>query len=589
MKSLVRLLPFVRPYRVPALAAMTLLFFMVGADLLIPRLTQRIIDQGIGAGDTGVVLTTAAIMLGASVLSATFAIINNYLSVRVSMSVAADLRSALFRKVQTLSFGNLDRLQTGKLIVRSTSDVNQVQMIVMMSLRILTRAPFWMLGAVILLVLTSQRLALMMAAFVPVILLLVWRFAGKIQSMFLVVQERLDRLNTVLQENLAGVRVVKAFVRESHEATRFDEANEALTTGTMKVSEHLAIFIPAMLLILNLAVVGAVWIGGYSAISGEMTVGEVVAAINYLSFALFPVLMLSGMLGPIAAADASASRVLEVMDSDPEVCERPGAKPLVSPRGRIVFEEVGFGYSGERAELVLSGISFTAEPGETLAILGATGSGKSTLIHLIPRFYDVSAGRITFDGVDIRDLELRSLRSRVGVVLQESVLYAGTIRDNIRFGRMEADHHEVVTAARTAQAHEFIEQLEEGYDTVIGQRGVDLSGGQRQRVAIARALLVKPRVLILDDSTSAVDVETEVRLQDALEELLAQSRNSTTRIFVAQRISTVLLADRILILEGGRIQAMGTHRELLDSSPVYRDIFQSQLGSPGREAENPRG
>jgi ATP-binding cassette subfamily B multidrug efflux pump len=332
-----------------------------------------------------------------------------------------------------------------------------------------------------------------------------------------------------------------------------------------------------------------VWIGGWTAIEGGMTVGEVVAAINYLSFALFPILMLAGMMGPVAAADASAGRILEVLDTRPDVTPGEGTRRIEAPRGRIAFENVTFGYDGNGAEPVLAGVSFVAEPGETVAVLGATGSGKSTLIHLIPRFYDVTGGRITFDGVDLRELDLHALRAQIGIALQEAVLFGGRIRDNIRYGRADASAEEVLAAARAAQAHEFIQELPDGYDTVIGQRGVTLSGGQRQRIAIARALLVKPKVLILDDSTSAVDVETEVRLQDALDELLASSQDTTTRFVVAQRISTVLLADRILVLDQGRIAATGTHRELLKSSSVYRDIYASQLGAVEEGKEAPRG
>jgi ATP-binding cassette subfamily B protein len=519
-------------------------------------------------------------MAGVSILSAVIAFANNYLSVSAAMGFGADLRSAMMRKVQSLSFGNFDRLQTGNLIVRSTSDVNRVQMIVMLSLRILTRAPIWVVGAIVLLILTSHRLALIMAVVVPLIIVLVWLFARKVHPMFLLMQQRLDRLNTVLQENLAGIRVVKAFVRTKHEIARFDEANEELMGWTIQVSQLMAVFIPFMLLILNLGVVSAVWIGGRMAIAGGMSVGHVVAAVNYLAFALFPILMLAGMLGPLSAADASASRILEVLDAEPEVRNRSGAVRLVHPQGRIVFEKVCFSYNGNSAEPVLSDISFVAEPGETVAILGATGSGKSTLIHLIPRFYEVTSGRITFDGINLQDLDIHSLRSVIGVALQESVLFSGTVRDNIRYGRMDAADEEVSAAARAAQLDDFIAGLPKGYDTIIGQRGVTLSGGQRQRIAIARALLVKPKVLLLDDSTSALDIETEVRLQDALERLLALSKNATTRFIVAQRISTVILADKLLVLDQGRIAAVGTHRELLDSNAMYRDIYRSQLGDP---------
>ncbi len=585
MKSLLRLYAFLRPYRIQAVSALLLLFGMVAADLLIPHLTQRIIDQGIVPRNLHVVIVTALVMVGAAILSAAFAVANNYLSVAAAMGFGADLRRALIRKVQTFSFGNLDALQTGNLIVRSTSDVSTVVMIVMLSLRILTRAPIWAAGAIVLLILTSPRLALIMAAFVPVIVLMVWFFARKARPMFLRVQQRLDRLNVVLQENLAGMRVVKAFVRTAHEEARFDEANEALMGRTIEVASLLAVFTPVMLLVLNLAIIGAVWLGGRAAMTGAMSIGQVVAAINYLSFALFPILLLAGMLGPIAAAEASASRILEVLDAESKARPPASALPLANPRGRIVFENVGFSYSGNGAEPVLSDVSFVAEPGETVAVVGATGSGKSTLIHLIPRFYDVTAGRITFDGIDVRDLDPHALRGAIGIALQESVLFSGTVRDNIRYGRMAAGDGEVVAAARAAQADDFISGLPDGYDTVVGQRGATLSGGQRQRIAIARALLVKPKVLILDDSTSALDIETEVRLQDALDQLIAASKNATTRIIVAQRISTVLLADKILVLDQGRIGAMGTHRQLIGESAVYRDIYRSQLGEPaGKKA-----
>ncbi len=580
MKSLLRLYGFLRPYRRASYAALLLLFAMVAADLLIPHLTQRIIDQGIAAGNLQVVISTSLLMAGAALASACFAIANNYLSVSVAMNFGADLRSALLRRVQTFSFATLDTLQTGKLIVRSTSDVNAVQMIVMLSLRILTRAPIWAVGAIILLIVTSPRLSLIMAVFVPLIMVLVWLFARRSQPMFLRVQQLLDRLNVVLQENLAGVRVVKAFVRSSHESKRFDAANEALTEGTIGVARLMAVFSPLMLLILNLAIVGAVWLGGTTAISGGMTVGEVVASINYLSFALFPILMLTAMLGPISAADASARRILEVLDAEAQPRATTTAELAAQPGGRIVFEKVSFSYPGEHAEPALTDISFVAEAGETLAIVGATGAGKSTLIHLIPRFYDVSSGRVTFDGVDVRDLDLTTLRRAIGIALQESVLFSGTIADNIRYGNRTASDDEVRAAARAAQAAEFIEELPEGYQTLVGQRGVTLSGGQRQRLAIARALLVEPQVLILDDSTSALDVETEVRLQDALDRLIAEGNNATTRIIVAQRISTVLLADKIVVLDQGRVSAIGNHHQLLASSEVYRDIYRSQLGEP---------
>ncbi len=578
MRSIIRLYRFIRPYRWQAIAALLLLFGMVAADLLIPRLTQRIIDQGIARGDLRVVWTTALVMLGAALVSALFTLGNSVLSVKVAQSFAHDLRSALMRKVQTFSFKNLDRLRTGPLITRSTSDVNAVQSVVMMSLRILTRAPVWTIGAVILLVLTSPRLALLMLAFVPLIVGIVYFFSKRARPMFLWVQKRLDRLNTVMQENLAGVRVVKAFVREEHEINRFEDANARLMEENIRVMRLVAILVPTMTFILNLAVIGVIWFGGIATLAGSLTVGRVVASVNYLSFALFPLMMLAGMLGPIAAADASAERILEVLDAEPAVKERRGSRSLTDLRGRVRFDRVWFSYAEDGSEPILADVSFVAEPGETVAILGATGSGKSTLIYLIPRFYDVTGGRVLIDEIDVREVSLASLRSQIGIALQEAVLFTGTVRENITYGRPDATDEEMVAAAEAAQAHEFIESLPEGYDTQIGQRGVTLSGGQRQRIAIARALLVRPKILILDDSTSAVDIETEVRLQDALDRLISESAHATTRFIVAQRISTVLLADRILVIDRGRLAAVGTHAELIERSPIYQEIYSSQLG-----------
>ncbi len=580
MKSIFKLYRFVKPYRWYAIIALILLLGMVVSDLLIPRLTQRIIDQGIASGDFHMIWTTALIMLGAALLSALFALGNNYLSVRVSQNFSHDLRSELVRKVQSFSFGNLDELQTGNLITRSTSDIHMTQMIVMMFLRILTRAPLWAIGASVLLVITSPKLALVMAMFIPVILVFIMWFARKVRPMFLWVQERLDRLNTVLQENLAGIRVVKAFVREKHEVKRFEKSNIELMEKNIQVMRLVAILMPTMTLILNLGVAGIIWYGGTATIAGDMSVGKIVASVNYLTFALFPLMMLAGMLAPIAAADASATRILEVLESDPKVREKPDAGHLENPRGRISFEDVSFGYGENNVEPILSNITFTAEAGETVAILGATGSGKTTLIHLIPRFYDVTGGRITFDDIDLRDLKIHSLRSNIGIALQEAVLFGGTIRENIAYGRVDATDEEIRTAARAAQAAEFIEAFPDNYNTVVGQRGVTLSGGQRQRIAISRSLLVKPKVLILDDSTSAVDIETEIKLQDALDRLISDSEYTTTRFIVAQRISTVLLADKILVLDKGRIESVGTHTELLERSPIYQEIYESQLGEP---------
>ena len=598
MKALSRMFGFVRPYAGLSILSLLLMVGVVVADLAIPRLTQRVIDQGILQQDLIAIVTTALLMLGAAIVSALFAVGNTIFSVRVAMGAGADLRSALVRKVQTFSFGNLDRIQTGSLLVRATSDVSMVQMVMQMSLRMLVRAPLWMIGSTVMLVLTSARLALLMLALLPLVLGLIWVVVVKARPLFLRVQERLDKLNQVLQENLAGVRVVKAFVRVEHENARFEMANSELMDQNIRVMQILALLLPTMMFIVNLGIVGVVWFGGNSVVGGSFTVGEIVASINYISYALFPMLMLGGMVGPIAAADASSGRIWEVLDSTAEVQNHAKARLAGGVGGRVAFEDVCFSYNGSKVgndapppecdEAVLEGINLVAEPGQTVAVLGATGSGKSSLIHLIPRFYDVDRGRVTLDGVDVRDLPLEQLRAQVGIALQDAVLFRGTVRDNIRYGRPDATEEEVVEAARAAQAHEFVRALPDGYDTILGQRGINLSGGQRQRLAIARALLVRPRILILDDSTSAVDIETEAKIQAALERLAADraghSSSSSgeapvTSFVIAQRISTVLTADKIVVLDRGRIAAEGTHTELMASSPIYREIYESQLGN----------
>ncbi len=580
MKSLRRMWRFVKPYQREAFWAMIFLLGVVAADISIPRLTQRVIDRGITARDMPAVLWTSVLMLGVSVLSALFSIGNTILAVRVGQHVEADLRSAVVRKVQSLSFGNLDHLQTGRLLVRATSDVTQVRMIVMMSLRILTRAPLWLLGSVVMLALNSPYLVPMMVVLMLGVLGLIWVFVGKARPGFEAVQKGRERLNEVLQENLAGVRVVKAFVRLAYENERFAEANEDLTVKNVQVMQLLSFLHPTMMLIINLGIVGSIWLGGGRVTGGEGSIGAIVASFNYLAFSLFPILMLAGMTGPLSAAEASAERIFEVLDSEPEVQDVTEPSVIGEVEGRVAFEDVCFSYDGEECrESVLEGVSFVAEPGQTIAILGATGSGKSSLIHLIPRFYDVKTGRVTLDDVDIRDLSLMDLRPQVGIAMQEAVLFSGTIRDNIRYGRPDATEDEVIEAAKAAQAHDFIMAFPQGYDTVLGQRGVNLSGGQKQRISIARALLVRPRILILDDSTSAVDFETEAKIEAALAELLRNQATRNTTIFVvAQRISTVLNADMIVVLDRGRIAAKGTHESLIETSRIYQEIYRSQLG-----------
>jgi len=576
MKQVFKLLRFVKPYWKKSLLSLALLVVVVLLDLAIPRLVQRIIDQGITPQNMKVVTSTFLLMLGISILDTLFAIGNNNYSVQVGESVARDLREALFLKIQSFSFGNLDHLKTGQLMVRLSSDSSVIQRVVQISLRIGTRAPLIMIGSIILMFNTDQHLALTMLPLLLVTSAIIVFFAVKMGPFFLTIQQKLDKLNTVLQENIAGVRVVKAFVRARHEAGRFEAANEDFTDRNIKVMQFMSTMGPALSVCVNIGIVIVIWAGGLQSIHGNVTTGQLVAFINYLQTALGPLMIMVNLANVWAAGMASAERVNEVLEEVPEVQDAPGAPDLpASTRPRVVFENVGFHYNGSTDTPVLEGINLTVEPGQTVAILGATGAGKSTLINLIPRFYDASEGRILIDGVDIRQVRQESLLAQVGIVPQETVLFSGTVRDNLRYGRPDASDEEVVAAAKAAQAHEFILDLEAGYDTHVEERGVNLSGGQKQRIAIARALLIRPSILILDDSTSSVDVETETKIQAALDELM-QGR---TCFVVAQRISTVLKADKIVVIEKGHIAAEGTHRQLLKSSPIYKEIYASQLGN----------
>lgn len=576
MAHIRKLLRFVRPYWKRSLLALTLLTAVVIMDLAIPRLIQHIIDQGIIAHDRRVIVSTTIIMLTISVLQTIFAVGNNILSVQVGERVSRDLREALFSKIQTFSFGNLDRLNTGQLMVRLSSDTSLCQRLLQVTLRIGTRAPLLMIGSMILMFNTDKRLALMMLPILLAISLVIVFFMSKMEPLFRTMQKKLDRLNTVLQENIAGVRLVKAFVRAKRENDRFAESNEEYTEFSTSVMRFMSTLSPAMTIFVNLGVVVVIWAGGIQVSKGGVSVGQIVAFINYLQTALGPLMIMVMVANVMAAGAASAERINEVLETVPEVPDGGTLPALPQTRPpRIVFRHVGFHYNGAKSKTVLEEISLEAEPGQTIAILGATGSGKTTLINLIPRFYEVSSGSITLDGIDIRTFTQEALLSHIGIVPQETVLFSGTVRDNIRYGRPDADDEEVEAAARAVQAHEFILGLPKGYDTHIEERGVNLSGGQKQRLAIARALLVRPGILILDDSTSSVDVATETRIQEALKERMAGS----TCFVVAQRISTVLNADAILVIDQGRIAARGTHAELMRTSPIYREIYASQLGN----------
>jgi len=583
MSAIRKLLPFFKPYWRRSMVALLFLTGVVVMDLSIPRLIERIIDQGISQHNTAVVIQTSIIMLTLSALSTVFAIGNNNLSVQVGESIARDLREALFLKIQSFSFGNLDRFGTGKLIVRLTSDTTAVQRLFQITLRIGTRAPLLMVGSLILMVNTAPSLALTMLPLLAVTSIIIAWFSIKMEPQFRAVQQKLDRLNTVLQENIAGARLVKAFVRADFEAEHFEAANLEFTDRSIKVMQFMSSLTPVLTMCVNIGMVIVIWAGGLQSIAGQLTIGQIVAFTNYLLTTMTPLTLMTMLSNILANGMASAERVNEVLDTVSDIQDAPDARSLpVAPQGRVALEGVAFHYHAVDGaadtgleQRILEEVNLLAEPGQTVAILGATGAGKSTLVNLIPRFYEPDHGQVCVDGMDVRGLRQDSLLAHVGIVPQEAILFTGTVRDNIRYGRPEASEAEVLAAAQAAQAHEFILKLPRGYDTHIEERGVNLSGGQKQRISIARALLTQPKILILDDSTSAVDVETETKIQAALDE----GTHQRTTFVVAQRISTVLNADKIIVLDKGRVAAQGTHTELLRSSAIYREIYESQLGA----------
>ncbi len=582
MQATRRLLRFLKPYWQWAVLAPVLMALEVGMDLMQPRLLQRVIDVGIGQSRLDIVYQSGGLMALCAVIGLVGGAGCTIYAVLAAQGLGADLRGTLFAKVQTLSFGNLDKLETGRLITRLTNDVTQIQEVVMILLRIMVRSPLLLIGSLIMGILTSPRLALLFVALIPIVLIGVALIIRRAFPLFSIVQARLDALNTVMQENLAGVRLVKAFVRSDHEIRRFGRANDNLMNQNIAAVRTVAVTMPFMMILLNTGIVATIWFGGVQVQVGALHVGQIVAFMNYLMQTLMSLMMVSMMVTRVSRAEASAVRIDEVLSATPEIVEKPNAAPATDIRGRVAFEDVSFSYDGRGEDLVLKNISFVVEPGQTVALLGATGAGKSSLVNLIPRFYDVTGGRITIDGRDVRDFAQADLRRHIAVALQESVLFSGSVRDNIRYGRPDATDEEVVAAAKLAQAHDFIMALPDGYDALVGQRGVNLSGGQKQRLAIARAVLIQPTILILDDSTSAVDVETEAKIQDAL----AHLRRGRTSFIVAQRISTVLTADIILVLDDGRVIAEGSHAHLLDTSPVYREIYTSQMDN-GRMIQEP--
>jgi ATP-binding cassette subfamily B protein len=576
-----RALGYLRAYKRETAGALVSLIGVSIANLAAPQLIREAIDGGIARSRLDVLLWMVAGLAALAALRGVFNFLQGYLAERASQGVAYDLRQALFERLQRLSFSYYDKAQTGQLLTRLTNDVEQVRGFAGSGVVQLAASGVMLVGSVVLLVGLNWRLALVSLATVPAILFLLLGFVRRIGPLFGQVQQTLGRLNTVLQEDLSGTRVIRAFSRERYEIGRYNAVNEELLEKNLTIVRTFSNNFPFVFLLANLGTLIVVWYGGLESIAGRLTVGELVAFNAYLGFLLQPILTIGFLSSGIPRAGASSLRIFEILDAPLEVTDAPDAVPLPPITGRVEFRDVHFRYPGSERE-ILSGVSFSVEPGQTVAVLGTTGSGKSTLVNLVPRFYDVTGGAVRVDGRDVREVTLGSLRGQIGIVLQEALLFSGTVRENVAYGKPEATQEQVETAARAAQADGFIRALPRGYDTVVGERGVGLSGGQRQRIAIARALLVDPRLLILDDSTSAVDAQTEALIQDALDQLMRES--DRTAFVIAQRISTVRDADVILVLDGGRIAAQGTHEELLRDSPLYNEILGSQILS---EKETP--
>ena len=616
MRGLARVIRYVGPYKWMAVLGLVTTILPVLMELVTPRMVQFIIDQGIRAGDMVAVWQGSGVMLLAALGGAATTIGQGIARAQISQGIAFDLRNDMFRHIQRFSFANLDRMQTGQLMTRVSSDVDVARMFLSAGLALLLRTVLMVIGSLAMMLIIDWQLSLVMVAMLVLSGTVIFWLLRVVGPLFSIVQQKLGRLNTQVQENLAGVHVVKAFVREQHEIDLFNVQNQEYMEQNIKVGRYLAVVMPVLLVLTNVGATLAIWRGGLDVIGGRLTIGELVAFSNYMLIGMSPLLLLSNILSMISRAEASAKRIMEVQDTEPAI--QAPLSPVVAkePEGEITFENVSFHYSGSRigvapgssvnggedaltrgsmsdgssangqvtqrsgngrngavGEEVLDGIHLRAAPGQKVALMGSTGSGKSTLVNLIPRFYDAVNGEIRLDGVDVRDWEPTQLRKHIGVVLQQTTLFAGTVRENISYGRPDASMEEVISAAEAAQAHSFIMGMPSGYESMVEARGANLSGGQKQRIAIARALLTKPAVLILDDSTSAIDLDTELRLQEALKEKL----DGTTTFLVAQRISSVVDADMILVLDNGKIAAQGTHEELLASSGIYQEIYYSQF------------
>lgn len=581
-----KVLRYLKPYWVFALLCPLAMILEVSMDLLQPTLMSDIVDNGIlgdAAADENLrhVLITGLKMLVFSLIGCFGGIASAAFGTAAAQKMGNDLRKDAFAKVMHMSFQQTDKFTTGSLVTRLTNDITAIQEFVAMSLRMFVRTGMQFIGGIAVILTLNVNFGIVLVISLPVQLIAVAIIMKKASPLFSIVQSRLDKVNSVVQENVSGARVVKAFTREEYEINRFDNANTDLMTTNLKVQKLLATLNPILMIIMNASVIAIIMIGGFQVEAKAMQVGEVMAAVTYITQILMSVMMVGMMFQQVSRSAASMKRVNEVLSTNPVISD--GNKSADSDNsGTVEFRNVGFSYPGSSGKPVLSGIDLKAEKGQMIAILGSTGCGKTSLVNLVPRFYDVTDGDVLVDGVNVKDYDVDTLRSKIGVVLQKSELFSGTVAENIRWGCETATDEEVKTAARIAQAEEFIDGFNDGYDTMISEKGASLSGGQKQRMAIARAIIKKPEILIFDDSTSALDLSTEAKLHKALRENLS----GVTVIMIAQRIASVMRADKIAVLENGSICAFGTHKELMESSSVYRDIYYSQMKQGEEEAVN---
>lgn len=581
-----KVLRYLKPYWVFALLCPLAMILEVSMDLLQPTLMSDIVDNGIlgdAAADENLryVLITGLKMLVFSLIGCFGGIASAAFGTAAAQKMGNDLRKDAFAKVMHMSFQQTDKFTTGSLVTRLTNDITAIQEFVAMSLRMFVRTGMQFIGGIAVILTLNVNFGIVLVISLPVQLIAVAIIMKKASPLFSIVQSRLDKVNSVVQENVSGARVVKAFTREEYEIKRFDNANTDLMTTNLKVQKLLATLNPILMIIMNASVIAIIMIGGFQVEAKAMQVGEVMAAVTYITQILMSVMMVGMMFQQVSRSAASMKRVNEVLSTNPVISD--GNKSADSDNsGTVEFRNVGFSYPGSSGKPVLSGIDLKAEKGQMIAILGSTGCGKTSLVNLVPRFYDATNGDVLVDGVNVKDYDVDTLRSKIGVVLQKSELFSGTVAENIRWGCETATDEEVKTAAKIAQAEEFIDGFNDGYDTMISEKGASLSGGQKQRMAIARAIIKKPEILIFDDSTSALDLSTEAKLHKALRENLS----GVTVIMIAQRIASVMRADKIAVLENGSICAFGTHKELMESSSVYRDIYYSQMKQGEEEAVN---